>query len=117
MNDIVISTFKESGLEKFILEDYKRSLQEITDTVSEIGQLEEDKVPQKLKDKLKEQKKKVQDILTGKKSEYYTAMASMMLNKQVKNLFDGMSFNTFVENYFGKKVSELSPNENDEFSM
>jgi hypothetical protein len=41
----------------------------------------------------------------------------MTLNKQVREMFDDMDFSRFVENHFNKKVNELSPNANDEFSI
>jgi hypothetical protein len=45
------------------------------------------------------------------------SVASMTLNKQVREMFDDMDFSRFVENHFNKKVNELSPNADDEFSL
>lgn len=103
--------FKESGLDKFVIEDFMNHTQKYLDVLSEFENTEEDKRSSELKKKVEEARQQATDIIEGKKAEHYMKLASLALNKNIRAGFDGMDLVNFAENYYGKEYTKLSEDE------
>lgn len=106
-----VKLFKESKLDNFILEDFKTKVQTYVDQFAKLEAAEEGNVSPELKKSVEDSKQLVEDILTGKQNEHYMQLASLILNKNIRESFDGMDFVTFAESYYKKSYSNFSEDE------
>lgn len=103
--------FKESGLDKFVIEDFTNYAQKYVDILAEFENTEEDKRSPELKKKVEEARQKASDIVEGKKAEHYMQVAALILNPDIKNAFDNMSLKSFAEAFYDKEVKNITEEE------
>lgn len=103
--------FKESGLDKFVIEDFTNYAQQYVDVLAEFENTEEDKRSPELKKKVEEARQKASDIVEGKKAEHYMQVAALILNPDIKNAFDNMSLKSFAEAFYNKEITNITEEE------
>lgn len=103
--------FKESGLDKFVIEDFTNHIQKYLDVLAEFENTEEDKRSSELKKKVEEARQKVTDIVEGKKAEHYMQVAALTLNPYIKDAFNNMSLKSFAEAFYNKEITNITEEE------
>lgn len=116
IDEIRIQDITNSGTDSFIISDVRELLNKVVNLKSVIEELDKSSQDSSTKkSELEEALKELEEIQTGKKSDYYYGLSLFALNKNLHKTFISMDVRDYVKDKYKKDFNILSPKEQQDY--
>lgn len=112
LDEIRIHDLENTGTDKFILSDFNELVKDIVDHKTELSQIEDETSDgaKELKNKITQKKQVIQDMLDGKKANYYKELSLFSLNKDLHSPFISLNVIDYAKEKYGVDFNALPEN-------